>query len=330
MVTTRATIGSTRAFVPHRQLRPVMLGVVGDSAAGKTTLTDGIVNIFGAHRVTAICIDDYHKYDREARKELNITPLHPDCNYMEIMEQHLQLLALGEPILKPVYNHSNGTLDAPELVEPKDYVVTEGLLAYHTKVLRAAFDVKVYLDPSEDLRRAWKIKRDTAKRNYTVDQVLADLEKREPDSQAFIRPQRGSSDIVVRFYPPSGDTDADPGHYNVRLVLRPTLPHPYLAEIASETRTSSYEPIRFHLARDRGMPVDVLEIDGTVPPDVSQAAEKIIWERMHPSGDGEILNPDAIGVFYDGNKTRRSESLALTQLLIVFQLIGARASSSES
>jgi hypothetical protein len=33
-------------------------------------------------------------------------------------------------------------------------------------------------------------------------------------------------------------------------VPRPTLKHPYLAEIASETRTSGYEPIGLHLARD--------------------------------------------------------------------------------
>ena len=54
-------IGSTRAR------RPIMLGVVGDSAAGKTTLTRGIENIFGQHRVNSICTDDYHRYDREAR-----------------------------------------------------------------------------------------------------------------------------------------------------------------------------------------------------------------------------------------------------------------------
>ncbi|MGH2772057.1 MAG: phosphoribulokinase, partial [Actinomycetota bacterium] len=73
------------------------MGLVGDSASGKTTLTDGILNIIGRERVTAICTDDYHKYDREARKTLNITPLNPECNYMEIMEQHLQLFAMGEP-----------------------------------------------------------------------------------------------------------------------------------------------------------------------------------------------------------------------------------------
>ncbi|MGH2810274.1 MAG: phosphoribulokinase, partial [Actinomycetota bacterium] len=57
--------------------RPIMMGLVGDSASGKTTLTDGILNIIGRERVTAICTDDYHKYDRDARKTLNITPLNP-------------------------------------------------------------------------------------------------------------------------------------------------------------------------------------------------------------------------------------------------------------
>lgn len=303
--------------------RPIMLGVVGDSAAGKTTLTRGIENIFGQHRVNAICTDDYHRYDREARKVVQLTPLNPACNYMEIMEQHLQLLAMGEPILKPVYNHSHGTLDSPELFDPAEYVVIEGLLGFASKPMRDCFDVKIYLDPPEDLRRAWKIKRDCTKRNYKPEEVIADMERREPDSKEFIEPQREHADIVVRFIPPGGDLNSDSTKYNVKLTLRPTLPHPYLAEIAAETRTPKYEPIRFHLARDRGKPVDVLEIDGSVPPEVSAAAEEIIWNKMaHPDGE---LNREAIGVFIDANQTKRSESLALTQLLVVFQLVGAAA-----
>src|SRR5213082_1925578 len=218
-------IGSTRAR------RPIILGVVGDSAAGKTTLTRGIENIFGQHRVNSVCTDDYHRYDRDARKKVQLTPLNPECNYMDIMEQHLVLMAMGEPVLKPVYNHNHGTLDAPEIFEPADYVVIEGLLGFWTKGMRDCFDVKVFLDPPEDLRRAWKIKRDCTKRNYTPDEVIADMQRREPDSKEFIEPQREYADIVVRFIPPGGNLDSDPTKYNVRLVLRPTLPHPYLAEI---------------------------------------------------------------------------------------------------
>ncbi|MBA3300868.1 MAG: phosphoribulokinase, partial [Thermoleophilaceae bacterium] len=89
--------------------RPIVLGVVGDSGAGKTTITRGLVGLLGEDQVTAVSTDDYHRYDREQRAEHDITPLHPECNYIDILSQHLALLSKGEPILKPVYQHKDGT-----------------------------------------------------------------------------------------------------------------------------------------------------------------------------------------------------------------------------
>ena len=105
--------------------RPTMLAIAGDSAAGKTTLARGIVAALGTERSTSLCVDDYHRYDRAERTGLPFTALHPDCNYMQIMEQHLQLLAMGEPVLKPVYDHSTGLLTRPRLVEPREVVIDD-------------------------------------------------------------------------------------------------------------------------------------------------------------------------------------------------------------
>ena len=208
-------------------LRPIMLAVVGDSAAGKTTLSQGVVQILGPERVTHVCADDYHRYDRAERRRVDITPLDPECNYLDVLELDLQRLQLGQPILKPVYDHSNGTLVSPEYVKPRQFVLVDGLLAFYTAKMRECFDVKVFLDPPEDLRRVWKIQRDTAKRGYSVEEVLSDLERRERDSARFIRPQRAWADVVVRFYTDAGVAPGEAnGHLNVRLVLRPTIPHP--------------------------------------------------------------------------------------------------------
>ncbi|HWI09639.1 MAG TPA: phosphoribulokinase, partial [Solirubrobacteraceae bacterium] len=177
--------------------RPIMLGIVGDSASGKTTLSKGLVQLLGEDAVNAICTDDYHKYDRRQRAERGITPLNPECNYLDIMAQHLQCLRLGEGILKPVYQHKDGTFGPLVYTAPNSFMVIEGLLGYHTAEMRSAYDVRVYLDPPESLRRQWKVDRDCSKRGYTTDEVLADLDRREPDSEAFIRPQRRHADIVV-------------------------------------------------------------------------------------------------------------------------------------
>ncbi len=163
--------------------RAIMLGIVGDSAAGKTTLTRGLTRLLGAERVTHICADDYHKYDRAQRAARQITPLHPDCNYLDILELHLERTRSGEPILKPVYDHSTGSLVRPEYVQPREFVIVEGLLGFHSAVMRQFYDVKVYLDPPEPLRKIWKIKRDTTKRGYNTDQVLQELVRRESDSR---------------------------------------------------------------------------------------------------------------------------------------------------
>ena len=184
-----------------------MLAIAGDSAAGKTTMTRGLVEALGPERCVSLCTDDYHRYDREERKELPFTALHPDCNYLDIMEQHLQLLATGQPVLKPVYDHATGELARPELVEPAEFVIVEGLLPAVQQAARACFDVTVYLDPPEEIRRGWKVARDTAKRGYTEEKVLAELERREPESAAYIRPQRQHADIVVRFAPIEGRDD---------------------------------------------------------------------------------------------------------------------------
>lgn len=301
-----------------RRKRPVILGIVGDSAAGKTTLSSGLVKLIGEGRVGHVCTDDYHKYDRRERAERKISALHPDCNYLDILALHLERLHYGQPILKPVYDHSNGSLVRPEFIEPQEFMIVEGLLGFHTAIMRNFFDIKVYLEPAEDLRKIWKIKRDTSKRGYTPEQVMADLEKREPDSQAFIRPQREQADIVVHFYPPEGVSAEEAGaNLNVRLILRPTIPHPDLSYLWNEMQHKD-SGVRLVLGRDSGRPVDILEIDGNVSPEHAAALEQTIWDHMP---EQRQLGSDEFGDYYDRSEMRHSDPLALTQLLLAYHLL---------
>ena len=306
--------------------RPIILGIVGDSAAGKTTLTKGIAQVLGEENVTVICTDDYHRYDRKQRAELAITPLHPDCNYLDIMQQHLSLLRAGQPILKPIYGHTNGTFEPPKYIKPNKFVVVEGLLGYYTREARDCYDVKVYLAPPESLRAEWKIKRDTLKRGYTKEQVLADLQKREPDSEHFIRPQREWADVVVTFYQPNEPSVESNGHMNVRLVLRPTIPHPEITQILGPNSTNSMPAIRLELERDMGKPVDVLEVDGHATSEQVGELEKIICGSDMPdlqhvcSREGNSMLGRLIGTT---GETIQSYPLAMTQLLITYHMLKA-------
>jgi phosphoribulokinase len=305
--------------------RPIILGIVGDSAAGKTTLTRGIAQVLGPENVTVICTDDYHRYDRKQRAELGISALHPDCNYLDIIQQHLGLLRSGQPILKPIYNHSSGTFNPPEYVKPNQYVIVEGLLGYSTRGMRDSYDVRVYLAPPESLRSTWKVKRDTRKRGYTEEEVLEQLRKREPDSDAYIRPQRQWADVVVSFYPPSAQVQADDLLLNVRLVLRPTIPHPYFSNILAPDGNHLGSAIRLELDRDMGKPVDVLQVDGHATLEQVRELERMFCEDVPHLGQFCSLegNEDIGKVIGTTGESLQSYPLALTQLLITYHILKA-------
>lgn len=295
--------------------RSIILGIVGDSAAGKTTLTRGLERVLGEESITHVCTDDYHKYDRRQRAERGITPLNPECNYMDMMAQHLAHLRAGEPFLKPVYQHTDGTFGPLVRIDPKQFSVVEGLLGYYNDDLRKLFDVRIFLAPPEELRRKWKVQRDCSRRGYTTDQVLSELDKREADSEAFIRPQQKHADIVVSFLPNAG---ADQEHLDAKLVLRRSLRHPDFRSVL-EAEADASDGIR--ISEQDGE--THLHIPGRLGGERAAAIEEMIWDGLHFASH---LRSERLGEFTIGTDLHRSESLALIQLLILYHLFTATAS----
>lgn len=312
--------------MPFRDQLPILLGIVGDSGSGKSTISGGIETILGDERVTRICLDDYHRYDRAGRKEHGITALDPDCNHIELMRQHMELLRRGETIFKPIYDHSDGTFGPPEFVTPRQLVVVHGLHGFFTEELKSAFHVSVFLDPDPELRVQWKILRDTSKRGYTPEQVREALERRRSDSERFITPQRDRADLVIRFYPQPGYWKSrDNTKLNVRILQRHALPGPNLGGLLEEaariaSRDGARRPyllLEEEPGEDGGLG---LHIDGSVPGELAAEVEDTLWRQMPRV---RHLRPEVIGTFDEAGTIRHSSSLALTQLVVTYYMVEA-------
>jgi phosphoribulokinase len=295
--------------------RSIVVGVAGDSGAGKTTVTRGLVRVLGDTHVTHVSADDYHRYDRRRRAELGVTPLHPDSNHLDILTQHLVHLRRGEPVLKPVYSHQDGTFQAPVYVRPAKFLVVEGLLNLHTETLRSLHDVRVMLTPPEALRRAWKLKRDCTRRGYTTDEVLAELDRRQADAAQFVIPQREHADLVVAF---RGGGAAGPAHLDADVILRDTLPHPDLSPLLGDGRAGGPGLVK----REHEW---LLRIPGDLDAGHAAELEEAIWERMSFANHLRIRR---LGEFTVGTDLHRSDSLALVQLLILYHAVSARAAQA--
>lgn len=294
-----------------------MFAVVGDSGAGKSTLARGCLEILGAERVSTVCLDDYHALDRAARAAAGVTALHPDANHLALMGQHARLLRQGETIFKPVYDHADGTFARPELVRPRPVVLVSGLHGLYTPELRALWDVSVFLDPDPALRVAWKTRRDTATRGYTEAQVRRELEARRHDAEAYIAPQRERADLVISFRAPDGhDAVPDEARLDVRIRIAHPVPLPDIEDLVADA------PAPF-LRMERGANgVDLLEVDGSLDDATTALVEERMWRHMPAA---RHLRTARLGAFRDDTGERRSNPLAVTQLILTYYLVKASA-----
>lgn len=243
---------------------------------------------------------------------MGITPLNPDANYLDIMARDLETLSTQRAILKPTYRHTDGSLGPPQYLQPGPYTVVDGLLCLQTEELRRRFDCTVYMDPPEEIRRAWKLLRDTTRRGYTTDEVLDEMDHRERDSVKWVRPQRAYADLVITFRHGSRPEEKN---LDAEILLRPTVPHPDLSGLGGEGPDDLTITALPHGEQ-------LLNVPGILPPGRAQEIEEAIWDRLHFA---RHLQLDRLGQFTRGMDLYRSDALAITQLLVLYQLVTARA-----
>jgi len=307
---------------PSAKSVPIFVGVGGDSGSGKSTLTSAFFSLFGEERIASICLDDYHSLDRQQRSLVGITALNPRANNFALMEEQLWLLKNGTPVDKPSYNHSNGSLEGPEHLEAREVVIIQGLHPFLVPGIRNAFDLKVWLDPEPGLRQVWKIQRDVKKRGYTREQVLEELQAREPDAELYVRPQRKYADMVVHFY--RDEQWRDMGHLNVRIVQRHTLPRLNFDKQLLRARAVH---LSLDVADEDGQRSDIIDIDGSIEKAEAALVEDTIWAHIDGRhGNLLYVQPAMLGSYEAARTRRHSDPLALTQLILAHRILSAQKS----
>lgn len=181
--------------------KPFVVGVAGDSGAGKDTFTDAIAGLFGEHSVVKLSGDDYHLWDRQKPMWQVMTHLNPMANDLEGFCNDLVSLTDGKSVLSRHYDHQTGRMSKPFQIDSNDFIIASGLHALYLPILRECYNLKIYLDIDEGLRRHFKLKRDVQQRGHTVERVLGSFQKREPDSERFIRPQSNHADLILSLQP---------------------------------------------------------------------------------------------------------------------------------
>lgn len=180
--------------------RPLILGVVGGSGSGKTTVARAIHETTG---VDAAFIDqdayycDLAHLTLDERKQVNFD--HPDALDNDLLAAHLKLLAEGIAIEKPTYDFAAHTRAAATVVvEPKPIIIVDGILLFTDPRLRNLFDIKVYVDVADDVRFIRRLLRDVEERGRSMPDVIRQyLSTVRPMHLEFVEPSKRHADVIL-------------------------------------------------------------------------------------------------------------------------------------
>ena len=209
---------------------------------------------------------------------------------LDLLADHLECLRRGERINKPVYDHSTGKFNGTIPFGPAPVIIVEGLHPLYTERLRSLIDFKIFVDPSRQVKRLWKVRRDVGERGYDPEVVRAEILKREPDYKLYVDIQKIYAEIVIKiqasmFHPSLLEAVPSKDLYSVRLIQQmldqPVSEVDLTIDLSKILRISEHEfSIEFQRDDYYGKKVGIMTIDGEIHQSMIAELEKDLGDTL--------------------------------------------------
>lgn len=98
------------------------------------------------------------------------------------------------------YDHAEGVFTSKKKINSKKYIVLCGLHSLYLPQLRNVLDLKIFMDTDDELRKYWKVHRDCSNRGYSKEEIVSQIEKRYPDAEKYVYPQKEYADVVITYF----------------------------------------------------------------------------------------------------------------------------------
>lgn len=189
-------------------MKPLIIGIAGGSASGKTSISRHIQDKFAnMTRVLVIRQDDYYKdqSDKPMEERIKTNYDHPDAFDNDFLVEQINELIHGNKIEKPTYDYVNHTRsDKTETCFPCDVLILEGLFVLQDPKIRELLDIAVYVDTDADIRFIRRLNRDVQERGRTMESVVNQyISTVRPMHESFVEPSKRFANIII----PEGGTN---------------------------------------------------------------------------------------------------------------------------
>jgi uridine kinase len=183
-----------------------IIAIAGGSGAGKTTLAKQIIEKFGKDKCNLISQDNYYidlseKFDYDGG---SINFDNPNMLEFSLLASHLKKLKQKYPVNIPLYDFSTHSRSSKtKQIKPTKIIIVDGTLILNSKELIELFDLKIFIDVSENIRLERRMTRDINERNRVLEGVLVQWEHQVlPMHKKYVETSTKFADIII-----SGEKD---------------------------------------------------------------------------------------------------------------------------
>ena len=173
----------------------------GGSASGKTYVLRKVLEKIPSDKITKVSLDDYYKnfaeLPIEERAKINFD--HPKAFDWKLINSQLHDLKNGKTIEKPIYDFvTHSRSEKTEIIEPKELIIIEGIMALVNKDLRSLGDLNVFISASRERRLVRRIERDMKERGRTYESIIEQYFTTVlPMYEEIIAPSQYYADLII-------------------------------------------------------------------------------------------------------------------------------------
>ena len=180
---------------------PLVIGIAGGSASGKTTVTDRILERIDRRNVVILNHDSYYRdlSQFSGRKPSEINFDHPHALETSLLVEHIQELKRDKPVQQPVYDFQTYSRKPQwKPLQPRDVIIVEGILIFVERQLRDLMNIKIFVDTDADERLLRRLRRDIVERGRSLESVVTQyVGQVKPMHLEFVEPSKRWADIIV-------------------------------------------------------------------------------------------------------------------------------------
>ena len=193
----------------NKPTKHLLIGIPGESASGKSTICREIKNVIERFHmpVTVLSTDNYfndisaliNKYGSfDNLRDNGYDVDAPTSFQLDILKSDLEDLANGLDIKAPMYLPNGTGVSMPKAIDvcSQKIIVVEGIATMYEQV-KDAFDIKIYVETENELRKSRFMSRATEERNQSEDNALKHWHYITDAGEKYVKPFRSEADLVL-------------------------------------------------------------------------------------------------------------------------------------